>query len=313
MVLLGGNIPFSVVYSGASVTLTALQSATTTRLSSSGGPSNPGRPVTFTAAVSTRTAPVTGGTVSFEQGGTVLAAEPVTAAGTATFTTTALPLGATTITAVFSGVSNILGSTSATVTQLVVPYTTVTTVTSSMNPSRSGQPVTLTATVTADGMPVTGGTVQFTRGSQFLGTSALGADGTASLTASSLPQGDVRIQAAFGGNADNFGSVSQTFIQAVDRYDTTTYLFATTQVRPNGKVREVLVAAVDVADVAGVTPAGSVVFRRNGRVIGRSRLVGGTATLVLPARIPARGRFVAAFQGGSRYRASQAAPLILPA
>ena len=81
MVLLGNNVPFAVAYSGQSVTLTALQSETTTRLSSSGSPSNPGQPVTFTAAVSTRTAPVTGGTVNFMQNGTVLATEPVTAAG----------------------------------------------------------------------------------------------------------------------------------------------------------------------------------------------------------------------------------------
>jgi hypothetical protein len=313
LVLLGGNIPFSVTYSGTSVTLTALQSETTTRLASAGGPSHPGQPVTFTATVSTRTAPVAAGTVSFEIGGTVLATEPVTAGGTASFTTTSLPLGSSTVTAVYSGVSNILGSTSAGLTQLVVPYSTVTTVTSSTNPSRIGQPVTLTATVTADGMPVTSGIVTFVRGNTLIGRAALGADGTASMTTSSLPQGDVRIQAAFGGNPDNDGSTSQAFIQAVDRFDTATTLTATTQTRPNGKVREVLVAAVDAIGVAGVTPAGVVIFRRNGRVIGRGRLVGGAATLVLPGRIPARGRFVASFRGNSRYRAGASAPLILPA
>ena len=76
----------------------------------------------------------------------------------------------------FNGVSNILGSTSKPVTQVVVPYHTLTTISSSMNPSRTGQPVTLTATVTADGMPVTSGTVTFTRGSQFLGRATLGAE-----------------------------------------------------------------------------------------------------------------------------------------
>ncbi len=312
-VLLGSNIPFAVSYSATSVTLTALQSETTTRLSSSGGPSHPGQPVTFTATVSTRTAPVTGGTVSFMMAGTTLATEPVTAGGTASFTTSSLPLGGSTITAVYGGVSNILGSTSVGVTQLVVPYSTVTTVTSSTNPSRTGQPVTLTATVTADGMPVTSGTVTFVRSNKLIGRAALGADGTASLTTSALPQGDVRIQAAFGGNPDDFGSVSQVFIQAVNRFDTATNLAATTQTRPNGKVREVLIAAVDAVGVAGVTPAGTVVFRRNGRAIGRARLVGGTAMLVLPGRIPARGRFVASFRSNPRYRASTSAPLILPA
>jgi hypothetical protein len=243
----------------------------------------------------------------------VLATEPVTAGGTASFTTTSLPLGGSTITAMYSGVSNILGSTSAGVTQLVVPYSTVTTVTSSTNPSRVSQSVTLTAIVTADGMPVTSGTVTFLRGTKLIGQAALGANGTASLTTSSLPQGDVRIQAAFGGNADDYGSVSQAFFQAVDRFGTATTLSATTQTGSNGKVRLVLTAAVDAVGVSGVNPAGTVVFRRNGRVIGRRRLVGGTATLVLPVRVSARGRFVASFQRTSKYGTSTSAPLIVPA
>ena len=98
----------------------------------------------------------------------------------------------------------------------------------------------------------------------------------------------MRIQAAFSGNPDDFGSVSPVFIQAVDRYQTSTTLAATTEIRPNGKVREVLLAAVDALGATGVTPIGTVVFRRKGRVIGRARLVGGTATLVLSRHIPAR-------------------------
>ncbi len=78
-------------------------------------------------------------------------------------------------------------------------------------------------------------------------------------------------------------------------------------------MREVLLAAVDAVDVAGVTPAGTVIFRRNGRVIGRARVVNGTASVVLSRRIRPRGRFVAVFQGGSRYAASKSSPLILPA
>jgi hypothetical protein len=311
-VLLGGNIPFSVAYSGTSVTLTALQSETTTRLSSSGSPSHPGQPVTFTAVVGTRTATVTGGTVSFERSGTVLATEPVAADGTASFTTTSLPLGGSTITAVFNGVSNILGSTSAPVTQLVVPYSTLTTVTSSVNPSRFRQSVTLTATVTADGMPVTSGTVTFTRVSQLIGRAALGPDGTASVTTSALPRGSVRIQAAFGGNAEDYGSVSQAYIQVVNRAGTSTAL-TTTRAQVRGTGRQVLLAAVDAVGATGITPVGQVVFRRNGRVIGRAQLVGGTATLVLPRRIRARGTFIASFQGNPRFGPSTSAPLILSA
>ncbi|MHB1558266.1 MAG: Ig-like domain-containing protein [Isosphaeraceae bacterium] len=312
-VLLGNNIPFAVTYSGTSVTLTALQSMSSTRLASSGGPSHPGQPVTFTASVGTRTAPVTGGTVSFEENGAIVATVPVSASGTATFTTTSLPLGTTSVVAVFGGVGNVLGSTSGSVAQQVVPYTTATAVSSSMNPSRIRQAVTLTATVTADGMPVTSGTVHFTRGSQLLGTAALGPGGTASLTIASLPRGDVRIQAAFTGNPEDFGSVSPIFVQAVAKYDTATMLAVRSVTRPNGRIREALIASVDAIGAAGVVPAGKVLFRRYGRVIGRARLAGGTAILFLPKHVPARGRFVAQYQASQDFGASRSPVRILPA
>jgi hypothetical protein len=310
MVLLGGDIPFSVAYSGTSVTLTALQSESTTQLSSSGNPSHPGQTVTFTARIGTRTAPVTGGSVTFAMGGTVLASVPVASDGTASFTTTSLPLGTSTVTATFGGVSNILGSTSAPLSQTVVPYSTVTIVSSSANPSRFRQAVTLTATVTADGMPVTSGVVIFTRGSQLIGTAALGPDGTASLITSALPRGTIRIQAAFGGNAEDLGSVSQAYFQNVDRAGTTTTLISTTP-PINGRSREVLVASVDTVGVTGIAPAGSVVFRRHGRVIRRVTLFAGSASLVLPRRFHGRGVFVAWFQGNPRFAGSTSAPVIL--
>ena len=172
-VVLGNNVPFAVGYSGSSVTLTALQSVSTTQLTTSINPSNPGLPVTFTATVSTRTKSVTAGTVSFMQGGAILATIPLTSAGTASFTTSGLPLGATTIGAVYSGGTGILGSTSPAVTESVVPYTTATALASSSNPSRTAQPVTFTASVTANGSPVASGTVKFTRGKNLLGTVAL--------------------------------------------------------------------------------------------------------------------------------------------
>ncbi len=173
-VFLGNNVPFAVGYSSTSVTLTALQSVSTTRLMSSVNPSNPGLPVTFTASVSTRTESVTAGSVSFQQGSTVLATVPLDGTGTASYTTSSLPLGGTTITAVYNGVSGIVGSSSPALSESVVPYTTATSLASSANPSRTGQPVTFTATVIAGGMPVTSGAVKFTRGKQLLGTAALG-------------------------------------------------------------------------------------------------------------------------------------------
>ncbi len=96
------------------------------------------------------------------------------------------------------------------------------------------------------------------------------------------------------------GPSARSFIQAVNRAGTATTLAATrAQIRGIG--REVLVAAVDAIGLVGVNPAGTVLFRRNGRVIGRIGLVGGTAGLVLPKRTSGRGRFAASFQGNARF------------
>jgi hypothetical protein len=214
---------------------------------------------------------------------------------------------------VYNGVSGILGSTSPVWTQAVVPYSTTTRVSSTANPSRPGQPVTFTASVLAAGMPVTAGTVSFTRGNQILGTAPLGTEGTASLTVSTLPVGSGRIQAVFNGTANDLPSLSPFLIQAVDRFTTTTSLALTTQARANGRVYFVLVATVAIDGTTGLSPTGTVLFRHNGRSLGRVRLGGGTAVLTLGRRAPARGTFVASYQGSSRLQPSTSAPLVVSA
>jgi hypothetical protein len=312
-VLLGGNVPFSVTYGSSSVTLVAQQSETTTVLTGSPNPSHPGEPVSLTAAVSTRTAPVTTGTVRFEEGTTVLGTVPLSSTGTATFHAAGFPLGGTAITAVYSGASGILGSTSAAWTQSVVPYATTTNLVSSANPSLPSQSVTFTATVSAREVPVTTGAVNFTRGNQLLGTVALDALGTASLTISTLPVGSGRIQAAYNGSPTALPSLSPLVMQSVIRFTTTTSLALVTKVQANGRLRYVLEATVETAQSPGLAPTGIVVFRRGGKVIGRVHLTAGRASLTIGRHPPARGTYVAAFQGSSRFQPSTSARLKLPA
>ncbi len=187
--ILGGSVPFAVSTTTSSMTLAPLQSVTTTLLSSSGNPSNPGAPVTFTAVVSTRTAPVSTGTVSFMAGTTTIAVVPVNALGIAPLTTTTLPLGTSAITAVYNGAPGNLGSSSPTVTQTVVPFATTTSIASSGDPSLLGQPVIFTASVRTGVGPVTAGTITFRRGRRFLGTVAVDGNGIASLAVASLSVG----------------------------------------------------------------------------------------------------------------------------
>jgi hypothetical protein len=313
VVLLGNNVPFAVTYANTAVTLTALQSETTTRLSSSTNVSHPGQPVTFTATVGTRTAPVTTGTVSFLQGTTILATVALDGSGTASFTTTALPLGSTTITAVYSGTTDVLSSTSTALTQSVVPYTTETSLASSANPILPGQPVTLTAIVRTKetGLPVTAGTVTFVRRHRLLGTVPLGSDGTAQLTVSSLKVGKGRIQAIYNGTPEDLPSVSPTVTQSVVRFPTATRLAWVGRIRHKTRGRILLKATVVTTGTTGVTPVGSVVFRRHGRPFRIVPLTNGTAVLVLHRRIPRRATVVAAFQGSSQFQPSKSAPVHL--
>src|SRR5262249_59493294 len=83
-----------------------------------------GQAVTFTVTVHrSGGSGVPSGTVSFEDGTTVLATASLNAKGQATFTTTALSVGSHNITAIYSGDSSFAGSASAAVTVQVTQPT----------------------------------------------------------------------------------------------------------------------------------------------------------------------------------------------
>lgn len=92
---------------------------TTTALTSFPNPSTYGEVMTFTATVtSSAGAPPEGETISFEHGKTVLGVGTLSG-GSASFTTLTLKVGTTSVKAVYGGDSNLLGSTSKPVKQVV--------------------------------------------------------------------------------------------------------------------------------------------------------------------------------------------------
>jgi ice-binding like protein/Big-like domain-containing protein len=98
------------------------------------------------------------------------------------------------------------------------PTATSTTLTSSHNPSRSGQPVTFTATVTpTSGSATPTGAVQFKDGSTVLGTRDLNAAGNAVFTTSSLGVGRHTITAVYLGTPGFGESTSIPLHQRVTR------------------------------------------------------------------------------------------------
>ena len=189
--------------------------------------------------------------------------------------------------------------------QSVVPYSTVTNLASAANPTSFGQPVMLTAMVDSEAGPITSGTVTFQRGGRVLGTVALDGSGAASLAITTLPIGVARIQAIFNGSPAFLSSISPVIKQSVTRAMTVTMGNISTTTRPNGSLRSILVASVTIVGEPSATPTGTVIFRRNGSIVGKAKIKNGTAVLVLGRKARPQGRFIAAFQGSSRFLPSK--------
>jgi hypothetical protein len=192
-----------------------LAGAGTITVSSSVNPSNYQQSVTFTASIPgdynfvsrrngrARSQDVTG-TVSWSSN-TNCGTTNVTSGnpGTATCTTTSLPVGSDSVVATYSGDSNHNPGSGST-TQNVNQATGSTTVTSSLDPSVYGQSVNFTATVTGSSPT---GTVQFNiDGSAFGSAVALVSGIATSGSTNSLAAGIHTVTAVYSGDTNNSGS-----------------------------------------------------------------------------------------------------------
>ena len=209
--------PLQPTYGGAGdafVTKLFIMPASKTTLASSLNPSVYGQTVTFTATVTSSLGPPPNGeTVTFKNGSTVLGTGTLSS-GTTTLSTSTLGAGTKSITAVYAGDATLAGSTSNKVSQVVNKATTTTTLTSSLNPSKAGQSVTFTATLTAQFGGTVNGNVTFLDGTTTLGTRTLSA-GVAKFTTSTLATGTHTITANYNGNT-NFNTSSASLTQTVN-------------------------------------------------------------------------------------------------
>ena len=230
-----------------SETISLKPSATT--VVSSLNPSIAGESVTFTATV-TGTSPT--GTVEFLSGSTSLGAPVALTSGGATFTTSSLPVGTDSITAVYSGDGSNSTSTSPILNETVSLAPTATAVLSSADHATFGQPVTFTAVVTGD-RPT--GAVQFLDGATSLASPVALTGNVASLTASTLALGTHTITAVYKGDAFNSGSTSPVLSEFVStNAPTTTSLVASTNPLIVGN------SVTFSATVAGSSPSGTIQF-----------------------------------------------------
>ena len=177
---------------------------TSTVLTSSPNPSTYGQAVMFTASVTSDGPVAPTGTVRFTSKG--LSVQGILSGGIATFTTSSMLAGTTSITATYSGDSLSYKSKSSPLSQAVNQAPTTTTLTSTHNPSKQGRLVALTATVTSS-FATPKGTVTFKVGDEVLGTVKV-SNGKATYRTADLPVGSTNIGVTYNPEANHLGVIN---------------------------------------------------------------------------------------------------------
>jgi hypothetical protein len=262
--------------SNTSIPLSVAKADTQTTLVITPNPSVDDQAVTLTATV----VPVLGvgtptGTVTFKEGSTSLGAgtlHATTSGVQASIGLSNLSVGSHVITAVYGGDANDNPSTSDPVTQVVneAPpiISTALALTASANPSVYGQPVTFTATVTAEDGSTPTGAVQFSVDGTDLGSPVtLDSSGVATSPAiASLAAGGHTVVASYGGDL-GFAESSQVRPQTVKQATTTASIAGSANPAPWGQAITFTATLTPVSPGAG-TPGGSVQFLVDGNALG---------------------------------------------
>ncbi|SDF93305.1 Ig-like domain repeat protein [Terriglobus roseus] len=254
--------------------------------------------VTLRAAVASGVSNPTG-TVTFQDGANVLGVVSVDPTGVAAYNTNTLSVGQHNIVAVYSGDGTHASSNSNTVTQSVFVQTHAS-ITSSANPAVGGSALTLmagvSASVTVNGLTAhPTGTVTFLDGASTIGTGTLNADGTATLTLSSLSVGTHSLTSVYRGDGTFQGSTSAVLTQGIRNASTQTVLTTSGSSSHYGN------AVTFTANVTGesVTPTGNVRFMDGSAALGQVTLNHGTATLALTTLSPGMHSITASYAGDS--------------
>ncbi|MBM7516008.1 beta strand repeat-containing protein [Nocardioides nitrophenolicus] len=269
--------------SNGSVAQKVQRAQTSTLVSSSANPSQPGTAVRFTATVSP-VAPGAGeptGTVQFKVNGAPLGAPVALVDGSATSADfTNLSAGTYRISAVYGGESRFVTSTGLLDQgngQTVTKAGSATELVSDDAEADAGQTVTFTATVRAVA-PATGkptGVVQFWDGSTLIGAAGLtpataANTSTATFATATLAPGAHEIRATYGGSVTFEGS-SETTSQLVGAGVTVVGLTSSANPSSYGD-RVTLTATVADSAPAPGKPTGTVTFRSGTDVLGTASL-----------------------------------------
>ena len=195
---------------GMMASIQVLPGITATSLSASPANTSAGTNVTLNATV----APSAGngtptGTVTFMNGSAKLGSGTLNSSGVATLTTTAIPVGNHSVTAVYSGDSSFAASTSPAVSVNITAAVTQTSLSAFPTVVTPGSTVTFTATVLAPaGAGTPNGTVNFLNGNAKLGSAALSGSGEATFSMVAPSAEVLSVTASYSGTSSFTASTS---------------------------------------------------------------------------------------------------------
>jgi sugar lactone lactonase YvrE len=300
-----GSHSLSAAYSGDAnhapvgtntITESIVQGTSTTL---SGSNLNPiaGTSVTWTAAVSGANGQPVTGQIAILDGKSIIATLTPNASGVATMTSSGLTPGQHSLSANYTGDTLDAPSTSVPLTAQVTIATTQALLTSSANPSFTGSPLTLTATVNSNGGLPTGN-VAFLDGGNTIGTQPLNSQGVATLTISTLQPGIHKLTARYVGDTLDAPATSPAVSQQIA--EKTTVNLVSSQ-NPSLLTDNVTFTVTVGNGVSGAPPTGQVTLTDGGSTIGTATLDGnGVATFPITAPALGQHNMVATYSGDNQ-------------
>jgi len=285
----GGSHSITAKYSGdtnftgstsPAIAETVNQAASSTVLVSAANPAIFGQTVTLTATVQPAAGSAASGAITFLDGTTPLGTAALSN-NSAQLSVTSLALGAHSVTVVYGGNANLVGSTSAPLIETINQAPTSITFTSSLNPATYGQAVTFVATVQpASGGAVTG-TVTFFDGTTTLATAIVtnnnSQHNSASLTLANPQGGTHSITAIYTGDSNYAGSTSSALTETVNPANSAISL--TSSQNPASFGQSVTLTAAVQPSVSGSLASGTVTFFDGANPLGGANLSNDSAQL----------------------------------
>jgi hypothetical protein len=178
---------------------------------------------------------------------------------------------------------------------------TTTLLTSSLNPSKYGQAVALTATVQSP-VPVPTGQVKFKSGTLMVGSATLNSNGAAILTKSNLAAASYPLTAVYVGDSNNLGSSSAVVNQVVQ--PTTSSAKITSSVNPSHQGQSVTFTATISSPTT--IPTGQVTFTAGTVALGTVQLSGGKAKVATTSLPVGTTKIGVTYEGSSNISGSSA-------